>query len=94
MRQLTTFYLIAILAACRTAAATPRRSGYAPSRHYLQLKFLQVAIEALIPVIRQSGNGIGVIGQLHFFLDDIFPNTLGRPIFANNVTSGRASFGR
>lgn len=54
----------------------------------------QIAIEAMIPVNRQSGSGIGVIGQLHFFLDDIFPNTLGRPIFANNVNSGRPNFGR
>src|SRR5262245_46288340 len=41
----------------------------------------QVAVEALIPVNRQSGTSVGVIGQLHFFLDDIFPNTLSRPIF-------------
>ena len=54
----------------------------------------QVAIEAMIPVNRQSGTGVGVIAQLHFFLDDIFPNTLGRPIFANNISTGRPSFGR
>ena len=54
----------------------------------------QVAIEAVIPVNRQSGTSVGVIGQLHFYLDDIFPNTLGRPIFANNINSGRPLFGR
>jgi hypothetical protein len=54
----------------------------------------QVAIEAVIPVNRQSGTGVGVIAQLHFFLDDIFPNTLGRPIFANNISTGRPNFGR
>lgn len=54
----------------------------------------QVAIEAMIPVNRQSGTSVGVIGQLHFFLDDIFPNTLGRPIFANNINTGRPAFGR
>jgi hypothetical protein len=53
-----------------------------------------VAIEAMIPVNRQSGTSVGVIGQLHFFLDDIFPNTLGRPIFANNINTGRPAFGR
>ena len=57
-------------------------------------KTYQVAIEAMIPVNRQSGTGVGVIAQLHFFLDDIFPNTLGRPIFANNISTGRPSFGR
>jgi hypothetical protein len=54
----------------------------------------QVAVEAMIPVNRQSGTSVGVIGQLHFFLDDIFPNSLGRPIFANNINTGRPAFGR
>jgi hypothetical protein len=54
----------------------------------------QVAIEALIPINRQSGTNVGVIAQLHFYLDDIFPNSLGRPIFANNITGGRPALGR
>src|SRR5262245_2839599 len=54
----------------------------------------QIAVEALIPVNRQSGTSVGVIGQLHFFLDDIFPNSIGRPIFADNVSTGRPMFGR
>ena len=41
----------------------------------------QVAIEAMIPVNRQSGTNVGVIAQLHFFLDDIFPRSIGRPLF-------------
>jgi hypothetical protein len=45
----------------------------------------QFAVEAMIPVSRQSGTNIGIIGQLHFFLDDIFPSTLGRPIFASTI---------
>jgi hypothetical protein len=32
-------------------------------------------------VNRQSGPGIGFIAQLHFYIDDIFPHSLGRPIF-------------
>ena len=28
-----------------------------------------------------SGKGVGVVGELHFFFDDIFPDTLGKPIF-------------
>jgi hypothetical protein len=54
----------------------------------------QLAIEAMIPVNRQSGGNIGIIGQLHFYLDDIFPTTLGRPIFANNTNAGRPAFGQ
>src|SRR5215470_9891668 len=57
-------------------------------------KTYQVVVEAVIPVNRQSGTSVGIIGQLHFYLDDIFPNTLGRPIFANTINTGRPMFGR
>jgi len=45
-------------------------------------KSFQVGIEAIIPINRASGSGVGVVGQLHWYLDDIFPNSIGRPIFA------------
>ena len=47
----------------------------------------QIGIEALIPVNRQSGSNVGVIGQLHFYLDDMAPNSVGRPIFANTAAT-------
>jgi hypothetical protein len=53
----------------------------------------QVGVEAMIPVNRQSGSNVGAIAQLHFFLDDIFPNSIGRPIFGNGIASGRPAFG-
>src|ERR1700730_862794 len=40
----------------------------------------QVAAEAIIPINRQSGTGVGGMMQLHFYLDDIFPQSIGRPI--------------
>jgi hypothetical protein len=40
-----------------------------------------VGIEALIPINRQSGTNVGVIAQLHFYLDDIDPRGIGKPIF-------------
>jgi hypothetical protein len=42
----------------------------------------QLGVEAIVPVNRASGDGVGVIGQLHLYLDDIFPNSLGKPLFA------------
>jgi hypothetical protein len=45
----------------------------------------QVAVEALIPINRQSGTNVGVIAQLHLYLDDIDPHGIGRPIFGNAV---------
>lgn len=41
----------------------------------------QVGVEALIPINRESGKHPGFIAQLHFFLDDLFPNSIGRPLF-------------
>ena len=43
----------------------------------------------MIPVNRQSGTSVGAIAQLHFFLDDIFPNSIGKPIFGNSIATGR-----
>jgi hypothetical protein len=42
---------------------------------------LQFAAEALVPVNEASGRGVGFIAQLHFYIDDIFPHSLGMPIF-------------
>ena len=44
---------------------------------------IQLAFEAVIPVNSASGNRVGWLAQLHFFLDDLFPQTVGRPIFRN-----------
>ena len=43
--------------------------------------YFQVGVEAIIPVNRQSGSELGVIGQLHFYLDNIDPKGIGKPIF-------------
>jgi hypothetical protein len=45
----------------------------------------QIGIEALIPINRQSGTNVGVIAQLHLYLDDIDPRGIGKPIFGNAV---------
>jgi len=45
----------------------------------------QFAVEALIPINRQSGANVGVIAQLHLYLDDIDPRGIGRPIFGGPV---------
>ena len=37
-------------------------------------------VEALIPGNKQSGSNIGVIAQFHLYFDDLFPNSLGKPI--------------
>jgi hypothetical protein len=49
----------------------------------------QIGVEALIPINRQSGTNIGVIAQLHFYLDDLDPHGLGKPIFGNAAQPAR-----
>ncbi len=39
-----------------------------------------ITVEALIPGNRQSGSNIGVIVELHVYLEDLFPRSLGKPI--------------
>jgi hypothetical protein len=43
-------------------------------------KSIQLGVEALIPINERTGNRVGVIAQVHLYLDDIFPNIF-RPIF-------------
>jgi hypothetical protein len=44
-------------------------------------KYFQVGAEAVVPINSRTGNDVGFIAQLHFYLDDLFPHTLGRPLF-------------
>jgi hypothetical protein len=46
-------------------------------------QYTQVSVEAVIPVNDRSGKGVGWMAQLHFFLDDLFPTSLGRPLVRN-----------
>jgi hypothetical protein len=54
-----------------------------PGIIYAANKF-QLAAEAIIPINPQSGTGVGGMVQLHFYLDDIFPDSIGKPIFASS----------
>ena len=42
---------------------------------------MQFGIEAVIPINRRTGGSTGVLLQLHFFLDDLFPRSVGKPLF-------------
>ena len=47
-------------------------------------KYFQVGVEAVVPINERTGNNVGIIAQLHFFVDDLFPHSLGRPFFGGN----------
>ncbi len=44
-------------------------------------KKVELGIAGQIPLNSRSGHGVGVFGLVHFFIDDLFPRSLGRPIF-------------
>jgi hypothetical protein len=44
-------------------------------------KYFQVGAEALVPINSRARSDVGFIAQLHFYLDDLFPRTIGRPLF-------------
>jgi hypothetical protein len=62
------------------APGNPPSFTLAPGFIYVGDTF-QFGIEALIPANKAAGQNVGVIAQLHFFFDDIFPNSLGKPLF-------------
>ncbi|MEJ2695183.1 MAG: hypothetical protein P8013_00895 [Candidatus Sulfobium sp.] len=43
-------------------------------------KSYQLGIAAQIPVNDRTGKNVGVLGLIHFFIDDIFPDSIGKPI--------------
>ncbi len=53
----------------------------------------QIGVEALIPINPESGSGVGVLGQLHLYLDDMFPTTLGRPLIGGGTQPAKPAGG-
>jgi hypothetical protein len=46
-------------------------------------KSIQLGAEAVVPINDQSGEHVGVLFLVHFFMDDLFPQSLGRPLFSS-----------
>jgi len=42
--------------------------------------YFQIGAEAILPATRLTGHGYGGVVQLHFYLDDLFPRGIGKPI--------------
>jgi len=51
--------------------------------------YFQVGLEAPIPVNKQSGHGVGVLAQLHLYLDDMFPQTIGQPLLGSRTAAAQ-----
>jgi len=53
---------------------------FGPSLYYVG-NYFEVGVMAQIPINSASGKNVGVMAVLDFFLDDIAPTTLGKPLF-------------
>jgi hypothetical protein len=53
---------------------------FGPSLYYIG-KYFEIGVMAQIPVNRASGSHVGALAVINFFLDDIAPNSLGKPLF-------------
>ncbi|HLY78258.1 MAG TPA: hypothetical protein VKQ70_02720 [Caulobacteraceae bacterium] len=42
---------------------------------------MQLGLEAMVPINSASGHNVGAVFQVHWFLDDLFPKSLGKPIW-------------
>ncbi|GJL73786.1 MAG: hypothetical protein NMNS01_29850 [Nitrosomonas sp.] len=51
-----------------------------PGVIWLGRKF-QLGIEATVPFNDTTGRDVGMLVQFHVFVDDLFPKTIGRPLF-------------
>ena len=45
-------------------------------------EYYSISTEILWPLNGAAGHGLGVIGQFHLYFDDLFPNTLGKPLLS------------
>lgn len=52
-----------------------------PSLYYVG-KYFQLGVMAQIPINSASGQHVGVMAAVDFYLDDIFPTSLGKPLFS------------
>jgi hypothetical protein len=53
---------------------------FGPSVYYIG-SYFEIGVMAQIPINQASGKHVGVLAVLDFFLDDIFPESIGKPLF-------------
>jgi hypothetical protein len=58
----------------------PTTGTVQPGVIYIAAEY-QVGLEAIVPLNNASGHGVGVVFSVDLYLDDILPNSLGRPLF-------------
>jgi len=55
-------------------------------------RYYQFGVEAVVPVNRVSGADVGIIAQVHIYLDDLFPGSIGKPLFGGSGMARRMGY--
>lgn len=71
---------------CTSDACDGQTTGFANPGVIWFGKYFQLGIEATVPINGRSGENVGFLAQLHFFIDDIFPNSIGKPLFGEGYS--------
>lgn len=61
---------------------------FGPSLYYIG-QYFEVGVMAQLPINEASGKHVGALAVVDFFLDDIAPTTLGKPLFGPPRTRGQ-----
>ncbi|GAC1547085.1 MAG: hypothetical protein NVS3B11_04740 [Collimonas sp.] len=69
------------MSTCTSGSCSGRTTGTINPGIIWESRTAQIGLEMQIPANRASARGIGVLLQTHFFFDDIFPKSIGKPIF-------------
>jgi hypothetical protein len=60
-----------------------------PSLYYIG-QYFEIGVMAQFPINQASGKHVGAVAVLDFFLDDILPDSLGKPLFGPPQARGAA----
>jgi hypothetical protein len=44
-------------------------------------KYMELGVAAQVPINSRSGSSVGILGLFHLYIDDLFPKSIGAPIF-------------
>ncbi|WP_175965569.1 hypothetical protein [Burkholderia sp. BCC0322] len=75
------FVVEAPMSTCTAGACSGQTTGTINPGVLWLNRYGQFGVEAQIPVNRASGNHVGVIFDAHLYFDDLFPGSLGKPLF-------------
>lgn len=69
------------MSTCTAGACSGHTTGTMNPGLLYTNRYGQFGVEAQIPVNRATGTHVGILFEAHLYFDDIFPKSLGKPLF-------------